>query len=87
MSEPSAIQLLAADLVREAGPLLVEWLKDNGVAAPNELLTVPQIAKELRLSPATVRNLINAGALHRAPDLREMRVKRSEVNAYGTRSK
>lgn len=52
---------------------------------PNQLMTVPQIAKELRLSHAAVRNLINAGTLHRAPDIREMRVKRSEVNAFGTK--
>lgn len=52
---------------------------------PNELLSVPKIAKELRMRTTAVRLLITAGTLPRCPDIREMRVKRSEVEKYGTR--
>lgn len=64
-------------------PKVAEALKSTQ-SNPNELLTVPQIAKEFRISPRKVRALIRGKALKRVPDLKEMRVKRSVVDAYGT---
>lgn len=72
----------AAD--RVAKKVVAELAKQPG-KNPNELLSVPQIAKEYGVSPTQVRAWINNGTLPRVPDIALMRVKRFEVDAFATR--
>jgi hypothetical protein len=70
---------------RKLAPLVAEAMREQDPKNPNELMTVPRIAKELTISPGKVRMLIRSKALKRVPDLKEMRVKRSVVDAFGTK--
>lgn len=81
-SQPTAMQLLAKELLAEFGPQLIAMVKERLPDPANELLSVPQIAKELRVGQSTVRALIKSGTLRRVPDLIEMRVSRRELERY-----
>lgn len=80
----SATSLLAQEIARELLPLVIDALRGE-IYHPNDCMSVRQIAKELKLRPATVTDLIDAGTLPRVPDIKERRVRRSEVAKYGTR--
>lgn len=82
----TATSLLAKEIAEALLPLLIEKL-GGPVGHPNECMTVPQIAKELKLGHRVVVALIDAGTLPRVPDIRERRVRRSVVAAYGTQAK
>lgn len=72
-------------LAKKLAPLIAAELLQAPGKNPNELMRVSQIASELRTSREIVRGLIRAGTLPQAPDITELRVKRSEVERYGTK--
>lgn len=78
--------LIAEQVIEAASPALLERIIAQAANfAPNPLLNVEQAAKRLALSPSTIRTLVHSGAIHRAPDIAEIRIRQSEVDAYGTR--
>lgn len=81
----SELDAILDAFAKKLAPLVAAELAQVPGTNPNELMTVSQIARELHLGLSKVRMLINSGTLLRAPDIEEMRVKRSEVEAYGTR--
>lgn len=72
---------------RKLAPMVAAELAQAPGTNPNELLTVPAIAKELHLTPSTVRALIDAKTLRRVKDIRERRVSRRELERYTGGSK
>lgn len=79
-----AINQLIGQFAEALAPRVAKLLKDDTASNPNELLTVPQLAKEMKLGHTKVRLLISAGTLRRAPDIAEMRVSRRELERYTT---
>lgn len=77
---------LAGAVVAKVGPKLLEYLDARRVEKQlDPLLTVRESAKRLRLSEMTVRRLVEGGHLSRAKGVSEIRIRQSEVDAYGTR--
>jgi len=76
---------LADQVIAKLGPKLIAFLDERRVEKKDDpLLTVAEIAKKLHLGETTVRQLVATGALKKAKDLREIRVRESVVDAYGT---
>lgn len=69
-------------LVRAFARMVADELKQATGANPNELLTVRELARELRLGKDAVIKLIASGTLRRVKDIRERRVSRRELERY-----
>lgn len=79
------IDSLVEQVLARLGPRLIEWLDARRIEKKEDpLLTVREIAKKLRLGETTVRQLVDTGALIKAPGLLEIRVRESVVDNYGT---
>jgi excisionase family DNA binding protein len=76
----SALVAAAAPAMAEA---VIAKVGDRLRAADNPLLTVQQSAKHVGLSPQTIRNLVRSGVLKRAKGLTDIRIRKSELDAYG----
>lgn len=75
---------LAEEVAAKVGPKLVGYVDDLRVVTNrNQLLTVSEVAKYLRVSKRTVHHLVKIGALQRAPGIGQIRIKQSVVDAYG----
>lgn len=79
------IVTLLKELAIECRPLFATETKP-AAPNPNELLTVKEACVELGINRETIRKLVLSGAIMRAPDIREIRIKRSELTRYGTRN-
>lgn len=75
---PTAMQLFAAEFVRECKPLLAQIAAEDRL---NEALTKCQIAREMKIAPILVQALIDAGTLKTLEDLGQ-RVSRRELERY-----
>lgn len=78
------IEPLAQALAKRAMEIIAE---QKFVPAPDPLLTAKEAGKELGLGETTIRQLVEARALKRAPGLGEIRIRLSVVRAYGTEPK
>lgn len=74
---PTAMQLFAAEFIRELKPLLAELQIGPN---PNELLTKYQVAKEFKIAPKRVQALLDSGAIKYAKDTNL--ISRWEVERY-----
>ena len=76
---------LARELaVKGAANIVAEVAKQGAAKADDPLLSVVQAASRLGLSETTVRTLTKAGILKRARGLRDIRIRQSVVDRYGT---
>lgn len=78
---PEAFTSLLDALAEALAPRIAAKMGET-VNNPNELMSVPKMAKELRVAPRVVRRLIEVGTLKRVPDIREPRVSRRELERY-----
>lgn len=66
------------------GPKLLAFFKQNGTGiAPDKLLSIPKAAKQLGISETKLRELVDVGAIMRAPGITEIRIRQSELDSYG----
>jgi hypothetical protein len=72
----SFVQELAAAVAKEVKGQLSIPLDDP-------LLTCKQAGDRVGLSDTTIRHLVNIGAIKKAPDLAEIRIRQSVLDAYG----
>lgn len=76
---------LAAQVVAKVGPKLIAYLNDNRPSRePDQLFTIKEAADHLGVSPSTIRRLVEADEIHRAPGIAEINIRRSELDKYGT---
>lgn len=88
--EPSALAALqqAAGAFRalgEALDVLAAGFAEREAPGPDELLTIPEVARELRRSPAFVRAQCRSGAIKALRDGHGWRVRRSALASYERR--
>lgn len=76
---------LADQVIAKLGPKPIAYLDEQRLKPEeNPLLTVREAGQRLGLGETKVRELVELGALHRAPGLLEIRIRQSVVDAYGT---
>lgn len=63
--------------------LTTELLRAAKELSADPLLSITQAARELGVSRATMQRLYDSGAFKRVPGLREVRIRRSTLSAYG----
>lgn len=82
-SVDSAISVLPDAFVAIAGPKLLKFFEDHYRSKDDPLLTCKEAGDLVGLSDTTIRHLVSIGRIHRAPDLAEIRIKRSVLDQYG----
>lgn len=80
---PDALDLLADEIAARSAPKIAAKLLEVLPAQANPLFTVKQAAAHTGLSQTTIRDLVKAGALKKAAGLKDTRIRRSVLDAYG----
>lgn len=83
----NALETLADELVAKAGPKLaaavLAEVRTQLRYQDDPLMTVKQASAHTGLSTQKLYDLINAGVIKKAPGMTEIRVRRSNLDAYG----
>ena len=74
---------MAELVVQKAGPKLLAWLDRQRTVKNDPLMTVAEVATELKLSKNKVYELVSSERLKRAPGLEDIRIRKSVVDAFG----
>lgn len=79
------VEDLAEDLAKRGAEKIVAQVAAQAkLKAENPLMSVRECAEHLGLSESKTRDLVNAGLIKKAPGLKEIRVRKSELDKYGT---
>lgn len=83
----AALEQLSEEFVALVAPRLVDVLVAAMAARPmvqtDPLLTVTECAKRIGVGRDKIYELVKAGALLKAPGIREIRIRQSILDAYG----